>query len=37
MTLWEQIVAILRRNGIENDTAAEELHAMVIEIYGPEF
>ncbi|AHG23854.1 hypothetical protein CH25_gp32 [Mycobacterium phage EagleEye] len=43
MTLYEQIRAILRRNvadscpNCEPDVAAEELHALVIELYGPPF
>ncbi|AXH46804.1 hypothetical protein SEA_ACOLYTE_61 [Mycobacterium phage Acolyte] len=35
-TLFEQIVAILRRSN-DSDEAAEELHALIIEIYGPPF
>ncbi|AFI24980.1 hypothetical protein [Mycobacterium phage SWU1] len=40
-SLYDQIVAILGRHdsccGFERDDAAEELHALVIELYGPPF
>ncbi|AHG24290.1 hypothetical protein KIY80_gp66 [Mycobacterium phage Benvolio] len=40
-TLYEMILAVLMRHlpsgEIDLDPAAEELHALVIETYGPEF
>ncbi|AMS01057.1 hypothetical protein SEA_CHANGELING_68 [Mycobacterium phage Changeling] len=37
MTLFEQIKAILLRHGVDVDDAAEEMHALIIELYGPPF
>ncbi|QFP95548.1 hypothetical protein SEA_GAUGELDP_65 [Mycobacterium phage GaugeLDP] len=39
MKLYDLILAILLRHfqPAEIDAAAEELHAMIIETYGPEF
>ncbi|AIK67785.1 hypothetical protein PBI_EQUEMIOH13_69 [Mycobacterium phage Equemioh13] len=38
-TLYDMIAAVLLRHfqPAEIDSAAEELHALVIETYGPEF
>ncbi|AMO44033.1 hypothetical protein BJD46_gp65 [Mycobacterium phage Bactobuster] len=37
MTLYQQIMAVLTRHGAAKDELAEELHALIIELYGPDF